>query len=141
MKNIDLNLNKINEGAIQEKFEYEMEQVFENILDLNTDPTKKRAVTLTIEIAADKNRELVVMTCKSKSKLIPRDESETKVLFGRNADTGYIEANELKSGARGQMYMDPEDLKVKTDTGQPVDEIETVELQKEVIDFRKKVSN
>ena len=55
---------------------------------------------------------------------MPRDENETKVLFGRNAETGYIEANELKSGTRGQMYIDPEDLKVKTDTGESVEDIE-----------------
>ena len=66
----------------------------------------------------------MILACKSKSKLVPRDENETKVLFGRNAETGYIEANELKSGARGQMYMDPEDLKVKTDTGESVEDIE-----------------
>ncbi|WP_445448788.1 hypothetical protein [Enterococcus faecalis] len=144
MKNINLNLAEINEGAMQEQFDHEMEQVMENILDLNTDPTKKRLVTLTVEVVADKNRELLTMVCKSKSKLVPRDESETKVLFGRNIDTGHIEANELKSGARGQMYMDPEDLQVKTDTGESVEEIEQQEQAKkeiEVIDFRQKATN
>ncbi|WP_413782868.1 hypothetical protein [Enterococcus faecalis] len=76
---------------------------------------------------------------------MPRDENETKVLFGRNAETGYIEANELKSGTRGQMYMDPEDLKVKTDTGESVEDIEKEQKEsatkQEVIDFRKKVTN
>jgi len=145
IKNINLNLSEISEGAVQEKFEHEMQQVFENILDLNTDPIKKRTITLTIEVSSDKDRELVILACKSKSKLVPRDENETKVLFGRNAETGYIEANELKSGTRGQMYMDPEDLKVKTDTGESVEDIEKEQKEsatkQEVIDFRKKVTN
>ncbi|MFG5445209.1 hypothetical protein ACFJYX_00575 [Enterococcus faecalis] len=76
---------------------------------------------------------------------MPRDENETKVLFGRNAETGYIEANELKSGVRGQMYIDPEDLKVKTDTGESVEDIEKEQKEsakkQELIDFRKKVTN
>ncbi|EPH64172.1 hypothetical protein D932_01655 [Enterococcus casseliflavus 14-MB-W-14] len=38
---IDLNLSTIDDGAIQEKFEHEMAKVLENVLDRNTDPTKK----------------------------------------------------------------------------------------------------
>lgn len=93
MKTINLKLSEINDGAIQEKFNFEMNQVFENILDLNTEATKKRTVTLTIDVTADKNRELVQISCKSKSKLISREETETKILFGRNPQTGYIEAD------------------------------------------------
>ncbi|MBP1045291.1 hypothetical protein I6N96_03310 [Enterococcus sp. BWM-S5] len=143
---MSLNLSEINEGAIQEKFDYEMDQVFANILDKNTEATKKRQVTLTIDVMPDKKREQVTITCVSKSKLVPREETETKVLFGRNENTGRIEAAELKSGARGQMFMDPDDLKVKTDVGQPVDELEKPEQEsepekKEVIDFQKRQSN
>lgn len=142
MENMKLNLSEINDGAIQEKFDYEMEQVFANILDKNTEATKKRQVTLTIDVVPDKKREQVTITCISESKLVPREETETKVLFGRNENTGHIEAAELKSGARGQMFMDPDDLKVKTDTGQPVDELEKPEPEtKEVIDFQKRQSN
>lgn len=142
MKRMDLNLSKINDGAIQEKFDYEMEQVFANILDKNTDVTKKRQVTLTIDVVSDKDREMVTIACTSKSKLVPREETETKILFGRNENTGHIEAAELKSGARGQMFMDPDDLQVKTDTGQPVDELEKPEPEaKEILDFQKRKSN
>lgn len=140
MNRMDLDLSKINDGAIQEKFDHEMEKVFENILDRNTDYSKKRQVTLVIDVTSDKDRELVTIACTSKSKLIPRDETETKILFGRNDSTGYIEAAELKSGARGQMFMDPDDLQVKTDVGQSVEEIEKQEAkeQTEVVDFQKK---
>ncbi|MGM0237467.1 hypothetical protein [Enterococcus sp. AZ103] len=140
MKNISLNLSEINECAAQEKFEYEMEKVFENILDKNTEATKKRTVTLTVDVIPDKDRELVVLNISSKSKLVPRDETSTKILFGRNSGSGFIEASELVSGARGQLFMDPDDLKIKTDVGESVDEIEEQE-KNEVIDFKKRRNN
>lgn len=140
MENIDLNLSTLNEGALQEKFEYEMQNVMENILDKNTDPTKKRSVTLKIDVIPDKERELLVLSCSSQSKIVPREETTTKVLFGRNDQTGYLEAAELKSGARGQMFIDTDDMTVKTDTGQPVEELEKSE-KPEIVDFKKRKTN
>lgn len=136
---IDLDLSKIDDGAVQEKFAHEMEKVLENILDRNTDPTKKRSVTITVDIIPNKDRDMLILASQCKSKLVPREETETKVLFGRNSDTGKLEAVELKSNARGQLFMDPYDLQIKTDTGQPVEELE--EKENEIVDFRKRQSN
>lgn len=136
---IDLDLSKIDDGAVQEKFAHEMEKVLENILDRNTDPTKKRSVTITVDIIPNKDRDMLILASQCKSKLVPREETETKVLFGRNLDTGKLEAAELKSNARGQLFMDPDDLQIKTDTGQPVDELEENEIKP--IDFRKHQTN
>lgn len=136
---IDLDLSKIDDGAVQEKFAHEMEKVLENILDRNTDPTKKRSVTITVDIIPNKDRDMLILSSQCKSKLVPREETETKVLFGRNSDTGKLEAAELKSNARGQLFMDPDDLQIKTDTGQPVDELE--ENENKPIDFKKHQTN
>lgn len=136
---IDLDLSKIDDGAVQGKFAHEMEKVLENILDRNTDPTKKRSVTITVDIIPNKDRDMLILASQCKSKLVPREETETKVLFGRNLDTGKLEAAELKSNARGQLFMDPDDLQIKTDTGQPVDELE--ENENKPIDFRKHQTN
>ncbi|AMG48622.1 hypothetical protein AL523_01920 [Enterococcus gallinarum] len=138
-QSIDLDLSKIDDGAVQEKFAHEMEKALENILDRNTDPTKKRSVTITIDIIPNKDRDMFILASQCKSKLVPREETETKVLFGRNSDTGKLEAAELKSNARGQLFMDPDDLQIKTDTGQPVDELE--ENENKPIDFRKHQTN
>ncbi|EOH96356.1 hypothetical protein [Enterococcus pallens] len=140
MENIDLNLSTLNGGALQEKFEYEMKNVMENILDKNTDPTKKRSVTLKIDMIPDKERELMVLSCSSQSKIVPREETTTKVLFGRNDHTGYLEAAELKSGAKGQMFIDPDDMTIKTDTGQSVEELEKSD-KTEIVDFKQRKSN
>jgi len=138
-QSIDLDLSKIDGGAVQEKFAHEMEKVLENVLDRNTDPTKKRSVTITVDIIPNKDRDMLILASQCKSKLVPREETETKVLFGRNSDTGKLEAAELKSNARGQLFMDPDDLQIKTDTGQPVDELE--ENENKPIDFRKHQTN
>ncbi|MBX9115942.1 hypothetical protein HCG83_06410 [Enterococcus casseliflavus] len=56
-QSIDLDLSKIDGGAVQEKFAHEMEKALENILDRNTDPTKKRSVTITVDLIPNKDRQ------------------------------------------------------------------------------------
>ena len=40
-------------GAFEERVDYEMAKVIDNILDLNTKATEKRKITLTIELKPD----------------------------------------------------------------------------------------
>lgn len=47
-------------GAFEERVDYEMDKVIQNILDPNTKATAKRKITLTIELTSDGNGELVV---------------------------------------------------------------------------------
>lgn len=61
------------------------------------------------------------------------------MLLGRDIN-GKVHVNELKSsGAPGQTYIDPDDGKAKTDTGEPVEEVEKEEKRK-IIDLQKKDS-
>jgi len=122
-KLINFNLSKMSNGGVQEKFEQELEKVTENILDPNTDAKKKRTVTITITYQPNENRDAVAVQTEVKSKLVPQDGVSTTLLVGRNPDTGSIEANELKSGAKGQTYFDDKG-DVRTDTGEKVDDIE-----------------
>lgn len=46
MKNIDLPLSDLANGAIQEKLDYELKKVFDNIHDSNTKTTDIRTVTI-----------------------------------------------------------------------------------------------
>lgn len=116
-------LSELNEGALQERFDFELEQVTKNILDPNTDPDKKRKITIDITVLSDEYREDMVFDCQIKSKLAPRENVSSRVLIGKNAK-GEVVTNELKSGQRGQMYFDPEDSELKDDKGTPVTEIE-----------------
>lgn len=128
-------LSELNEGALQERFNFELEQVSKNILDPNTDPSKKRKITIDITVISDEYREDVVFDCQVKSKLAPRENISSKALIAKNAK-GEVVVNELKSGQRGQMYFDPEDSELKDDKGMPVSEIEEIKETDKIRRFK-----
>ncbi|UXC26486.1 hypothetical protein N4S13_04710 [Enterococcus raffinosus] len=128
-------LSELNEGALQERFDFELEQVTKNILDPNTDPDKKRKITIDITVLSDEYREDMVFDCQIKSKLAPRENASSRVLIGKNAK-GEVVTNELKSGQRGQMYFDPEDSELKDDKGTPVTEIEKIQETDKIKKFK-----
>ena len=67
-------------GAIEERVDYEMARVIDNILDLNTKPTAKRKVTLTVEIEPDDMRETLSVKVTAKSVLAPTNPISTSLL-------------------------------------------------------------
>lgn len=56
-------------GAFEERVDYEMARVIDNILDLNTKATAKRKITLTIEMAPDDERQVIHVAVQAKSTL------------------------------------------------------------------------
>lgn len=132
---IDLELSALAEGAVQEKLNKELEKVFNNIHDPNTSATAKRGVTIKLEFKPDENRQVISLSCDFVPKLAPIEGVATTILTGRDLDTGMVEAHELKSTVPGQTFIDPDDGIVKTDIGEPVDEIEA---QKQIIDLQKR---
>ncbi|WP_334328421.1 replication terminator protein [Companilactobacillus sp. HBUAS59699] len=123
-KVINFNLSEIAEGGLQEKFTKELKKLSENILDPNTDAKAKRKITIGLTYKPNDNRDAVDVMVEVKSNLAPQVGLSTTMLVGRDENTGMIAANELKSGAPGQTYFDPLDSTLKSDTGEPVDEIE-----------------
>ncbi|EGL47513.1 hypothetical protein [Streptococcus dysgalactiae] len=136
-KLIGLDLSHIAEGGLQEKLDNELEQVFDNILDLNTEAKAKRKITITLTMSSNEERTVVDTIMDVKSKLAPQNGVATTILVGRDYDTGQVHANELKSTVPGQMYFD-ENGEILTDIGQPVEEIEQQQTKQDVIDFNKK---
>ena len=141
---INFNLSEIAEGAVQAKFAKDVKRVCENILDLNTDASKKRKITLTLTYIPNDQRNSVDVLVEAKSTLAPQVGTSTTMLLGRDMNTGFINANELKSNVPGQTYIDVEDGKPKTDIGEPVDEVESKketkknsEDKKNIIDLQK----
>ncbi|KRK83443.1 hypothetical protein FC78_GL001399 [Companilactobacillus bobalius DSM 19674] len=115
-------------GGVQEKFEQELKKVSENILDENTDAKKKRSVTITLTYLPNDNRDAISVYSEVKSKLVPQNGVSTTLLVGRNDDTGAIEANELKSGIKGQTYID-DNGDLRTDTGEKIENVENKDKQ------------
>lgn len=56
-------------GAIEERVDYEMARILENILDPNTKATEKRKLTLTVEFKPDETRQSISVSCVAKSAL------------------------------------------------------------------------
>lgn len=138
MKNIDINILQLAQGAVQEKLDREFEKVFENIQDPNVKATAKRTITLKIDLVPDDVRQVVKTNVTATSKLAPTDPVTTTILTGKDLTTNKIEARELQSGVPGQTYID-EKGDLRTDTGDPVDVIEKETRKKsKVIDLQEK---
>ena len=138
MKNIDINILQLAQGAVQEKLDREFEKVFENIQDPNVKATAKRTITLKIDLVPDDVRQVVKTNVTATSKLAPTDPVPTTILTGKDLTTNKIEARELQSGVPGQTYID-EKGDLRTDTGDPVDVIEKETKKKsKVIDLQEK---
>jgi hypothetical protein len=138
MKNIDINILQLAQGAVQEKLDREFEKVFENIQDPNVKATAKRTITLKIDLVPDDVRQVVKTNVTATSKLAPTDPVTTTILTGKDLTTNKIETRELQSGVPGQTYID-EKGDLRTDTGEPVDVIEKETRKKsKVIDLQEK---
>ena len=87
-------------GAIQERIDYEMAKVIDNILDPNTSTQKKRKLTLTIELQPDDNRQTVFVNCIAKSALCPTNPVSTSLYI-----TGEVVAVEMVPNVPGQQDM------------------------------------
>ena len=66
-------------GAILERADYEMKKILDNIADVNTNPTKKRTLTLQIEFEPDEKREQISIKAVAKSKLEPTNPIRTSL--------------------------------------------------------------
>lgn len=133
-KNIDLPLSQLGNGSIQEKLDIELQKVFENIHDKNTEAQHKRTITIKLEFVPDENRHTIKVNSDFATKLAKIKGVSTTVLTGKDIKSGRVEARELKSAVPGQTYFD-DDLQQKTDVGDPVDEEEKTK-EKKVINLR-----
>ncbi len=135
-KNIDLPLSDLAQGAIQEKLDYELNKIFENIHDPNTEATDKRTVTIKLDFKPDDNRQTVSVDSNFTTKLANVTGVATTVLTGKDLTSGKVQAKELKSNMPGQTYFD-DDAQQKTDVGEPVDVIEKEQQRKNIIDLQR----
>ncbi|MFT8823488.1 replication terminator protein [Liquorilactobacillus satsumensis] len=138
-KQINFDLSSVAGGGLQEKLNHAIEKVTKNILDPNTDQTKKRKIQINMVFSPAKSGEAVDVDTQVKTTLVPENGVGTTLLIGKS-DEGTVIANELKSGTKGQTFIDPETGELKTDTGQPVSEVEAAEQasEKKVIDLQAK---
>jgi hypothetical protein len=113
---ISIDLNKFANGALAERANEELQKILENIADPNTDAKKKRKLTLTITLAADNERDVIMTNVLAKSTLAPSEPIEAKILMDLDNE-GKVTGAELKSGIKGQTFIDVETGEIQEDTG------------------------
>ena len=105
-KNIDRSsILQMARGAFQERVDYEMGRVVDNILDLNTKATAKRKITLTIELTPDDERRQIQVSVTAKSTLAATNPVATS-LYVTGDGNGELVVAEMVPQVPGQLNMD-----------------------------------
>jgi len=103
-------LEQLAMGAVMEAFDYELQNVVENILDPNTEAKAKREITIKLKVKPNEHRNMADVEAHTASKLAPARPIETTLLFDRDKQ-GKPLAAELgaNQGAPGQFRLPIED--------------------------------
>lgn len=129
---INITIEDLIGGGVQEKINQELEKIFENIHDPNVKADIVRKFTLVITMKPDDNRELIDVDVDFSSKLAPIEGLKTRFITDRDLKSNTIVAQEFKSNQRGQTYVD-DNGELRTDTGDPIDVVEREMREKESI--------
>lgn len=107
MSNADMrsSLLQMAQGAIQERVDYEVSRVVDNVLDMNTEATAKRKVVLTIELIPDKDRRVVKVNASAKSTLAPVTPVGTSLVVTADGN-GEMMLAEIVPQVPGQVSLD-----------------------------------
>ena len=92
-------------GAIEERVDYEMSRVIDNILDPNTKANAKRTITLTLEVVPDSKRERLTLPAHAKTNPCPTAPVSTSLLIAPDRN-GELTVRELVAQVPGQFDMD-----------------------------------
>ena len=92
-------------GAFEERVDYEMDKVIQNILDPNTKPTAKRKITLTIELTPDDERKQIAVAVTAKSTLATTNPVGTS-LYVTGDEHGELVVAEMVPQIPGQIFLD-----------------------------------
>lgn len=89
----EVSLETIQNGAVIDMFNEELQKVMQNIADANTKPDAVRSITITVSIKPDKTRRSAATAIECKSRICPVKPSDG-VIFLSEAKDGSLEAYE-----------------------------------------------
>lgn len=92
-------------GAIEERIDYEMTKIVNNIRDESTAPTASRELTVKIKLTPDANRKTITVSASASSKLAPTTPIMTALYIGKDHN-GNLGAVEMTPQIPGQAFMD-----------------------------------
>lgn len=137
MKAVDL--KQVAGGALQEKAQKALEDVFENMQDPNTPWKNKREVTIKMKFTQNEDRNDATCEISVEKKLAQPKPVETKFALGKNLETGEVVAEEYGPGIKGQVSIDDWQKEqqingktVDTETGEIIEDSK----KDAVVDFR-----
>lgn len=139
-----LTMTTICDGAVQEKVDRALRAVADNILDPNTDPKKKRSITLKIVFQPNEDdREDVAVHVEVTKSLAPEAGVKTQLFIAKDLESGAMTVQEHQRGMiKGQLdFGDMEALYGEeeedgTEEFDPEEGLETVPMG-DVLDFRR----
>lgn len=111
-----LNFNELSNGEAAARLNMELQKVFNNIHDMNTDPNKKRKIVMEIEFEPDESRVMSSVGFRIKSILAPQKMVKTTFIIDRNLQ-GAIIGQEYKKQVPGQIVMSVEKETGEVSTG------------------------
>ena len=127
-----LELKEMAGGALQEKANQALQEVFKNMQNPNTPWKNKRAVTIKMAFIQNEDRDDSTCEISVETKLAPVKPVETKFSLGKDIKTGEVEAVEYGPQIIGQMSLDDMQKKEVEVDGKTVD-TETGEIKENVI--------
>lgn len=74
-----IDLSTIARGAVNEQFEYALNEVLENISDPNTNPASARTITIKLTFKPDMKRESAMVQCNVTNSLAPALPASTSI--------------------------------------------------------------
>ena len=99
------NLDELMDGALNERFNAEMNRVMENVFDPNTNPRQKRQIVITINVTPNERRDAADLSFDVRSKIAaPLAMSQT--VFLTMGDDGTVTATEMTDQIPGQLDME-----------------------------------
>lgn len=121
-----IDLTTLANGAVREQIDKELQKVIDNIYDPNTDATKKRRLSLIIELKPTKTRNMASVEVQAKATLAPIMPSATTIIIEKNFETGEIQAAEIGSQIPGQIEMDLSEAQEKAPEGNNIIDLRQV---------------
>lgn len=96
-------------GAFEERVDYEMDKVIQNILDPNTKATAKRKISVTLELIPSADRRTITVQSTAKCSLTPTDPVTTSLYITNAPSTGELLVAEMVPQVPGQLAFDGEE--------------------------------
>ncbi|WP_290776093.1 hypothetical protein [Anaerofustis sp.] len=123
----NISLLELGNGSFMERADLEFKKILDNIKDVNTNPTKKRTLVLTIDFTPSQDRDKLAVKFSAKSKIEPYNPVETGLVL--QGDKANLKAYELVPNIPGQIGFNgfeqkqPKELRILLNTNDKGDKL------------------